>query len=144
LRSTGSVGPPAPGPGVLARNLLQVTGKLLDLFQLTAGQCPTEENIRSALRLLLTILSETLPVAASDDIAVQAQAEQRLGTLRATLERYGIAVDKPIEELPAKLAVWREAHPSAAEQEQLATLLGQLKELGEKQAVSEPKVPDLE
>jgi hypothetical protein len=84
------------------------------------------------LRSLLSLLSETLAVAASDDPATQAQAGQRLAALRAKLEGYGFAVDKPIEELPAKLAAWREAQPSAAQQEQVATLLGQLKVLSER------------
>jgi hypothetical protein len=125
----------ALNPGAAAPEL-QAEKFLRDLFQLPAGQRPTEENIRDALRPLLILLSETLAVAASDDIAAQAQAEQRMAALRATLERYGIAIDKPIEELPAKLAVWREAHPSEKDQEQVTTMLMQLKELGEKRPVS--------
>ena len=104
---------------------------LRDVMQWPRGEELNEQHITHGLQALLTLLSKNLSVVASADPAVQAQAEESLTELRAKLEGYGFPVDQPIEELPAKLAAWREANPSAQEQEQVLVLLGRLKELNE-------------
>jgi len=126
FKNVASAEEPGAVPALRAEDLLR------DALQWPKGQELQGEHLTNGLHSLLSLLSETLAVAASDDPATQAQAEQRIAALRAKLEGYGFAVDKPIEDLPAKLAVWREAQPSAAEQEQVATLLGQLKVLSER------------
>lgn len=116
--------PDAPQP--------QAEQLLRDLLKWPEGEELNQQHLLNGARPLLALLSEMLTVAASADPAAQTQAENRLAELRVKLEGYGFPVgEHKIEDLPAKLAAWREAGPSAAEQEQVSALLGRLKALNE-------------